>query len=72
VLILQYIDEISKAVIILIRAGAAFRVVFCLVKLVTAEDEAAQYKKRIRNTLVFYVIAELAFVVKDLIIAYYS
>jgi hypothetical protein len=69
---MQYVDEISKAVILLIRAGAAFRIVFCLVKLMTSEEEAVQYKKRIRNTLVFYIIAELAFVVKDLIITYYA
>jgi len=69
---LQYVDNISLAVIILIRAGAACRIVFCLVKLMTSEEEAAQYKKRIRNTLIFYIIAELAFVVKNLILAYYS
>jgi hypothetical protein len=69
---LDYVDQISKAVLLLIRAGAVFRVVFCLVKLMTAEEEAPQYKKRIRNTLVFYILAELAFVVKDLIIAYYG
>ena len=69
---MQYIDDISKAVIILIRVGAACRVIFCLIRMMTAEEEAAQYKKRIRNTIVFYIIAELAFVLKDLIIHYFS
>jgi len=59
-------------VIMLIRAGAACRIIFCLIKLMTSEEEAAQYKKRIRNTLAFYIVAELAFVVKNLIIAYYT
>ena len=69
---MQYIDDISKVVIILIRAGAACRVVFCLIRMMTSEEEAPQYKKRIRNTVVFYIIAELAFVIKDLVIHYFT
>jgi hypothetical protein len=69
---LQYIDDISKAVIILIRAGAICRLAFCFLRMTTAEEEAPQFKKRIRNTIVFYIIAELAFVLKDLIIHYFS
>jgi len=59
-------------VLILIRAGAAFRVVFCFIRLMTADEETALFKKRIRNTVVFYIVAELAFVFKDIIIHYFS
>jgi len=69
---MQYIDDISTAVIILIRAGAACRAIFCFIRMMTAEEEALQYKKRIRNTIIFYIIAELAFVIKDLAIHYFS
>ncbi|MDR1321167.1 MAG: mercury transporter [Gracilibacteraceae bacterium] len=69
---MPYVDEISKAVIILIRAGLACRVTLCLIALMTAEEEAAQYKKRIRNAVVFYIAAELAFVIKNIIIYYFS
>jgi hypothetical protein len=69
---LQYVDDISKAVIILIRAGAACRVVLCLIKLMTSEEDAMQYKKRIRNTVAFYIVAELAFVMKNIVIHYFS
>jgi hypothetical protein len=69
---LQYIDDISEAVLILIRAGAVCRIAFCFVRLVTAEEEAPQYKKRIRNTLVFAAFAELAFMIKDMVIRYFS
>ena len=69
---MQYIDEISKAALILIRAGAVFRVIFCFIRLMTAEEEAAQFKKRIRNTIIFYILAELAFVLKDMMIYYFS
>lgn len=33
---------------------------------------AAQYKKRARNTVIFYVIAESIWQIKDLILYYYS
>ena len=69
---MQYIDDISAVVLILIRAGAACRVVLCLIRLMTAEEEAAQYKKRLRNTMMFYIVAELAFVIKDIVIHYFA
>ena len=69
---MSLIDEISNAVLILIRAGAVCRVAYCFLRLVTADEEAAQYKKRIRNTVVFYVMAESAFVLKDIFIHYFS
>jgi hypothetical protein len=56
----------------LIRSGAVCRVALCLIKLMTAEEEAAQYKRRIRNTLTFCIVAELAFVLKNIIIRYFS
>ena len=37
-----------------------------------AEEQAAQYKKRARNTVIFYVIAESIWQIKDLILYYYS
>ena len=69
---MQYIDDISKTVIILIRAGAAFRIAFCFLRMVTAEEEALQFKKRIRNTIIFYIIAELAFVIKNIAVHYFA
>jgi hypothetical protein len=68
----QYVDGISTAVIALIRAGAVCRVVLCLIKLMTSEEEAAQYKKRIKNTVAFYIVAELAYVIKNTVIFYFS
>ncbi|MDR1208777.1 MAG: mercury transporter [Clostridiales bacterium] len=69
---MTYIDEISVAVLALIRAGAVFRAIFCLIRLSTAEEESPQFKKRLRNTVVFYIIAESAFVLKDIFVYYYS
>lgn len=49
------LDDISMAVIALIRLGAVFRFVYCMVQLQGAEEEQARYKKRAKNTVVFYV-----------------
>jgi len=68
---MNLIDEISYVILALIRAGAVCRVAYCLLRLVTAEEEAVQYKKRIRNTAIFYILAESAFVLKNLFVSYY-
>lgn len=41
-------DDISNAIILLVRIGAVARFVYCLVRLTAAEEQAAQYKKRAR------------------------
>ena len=52
------LDDISNAIIALIRVGAGFRFVYCMVRLESAEEEATQYRKRAKNTVLFYIIAE--------------
>ena len=64
-------DDLSKAIILLVRVGAVARFIYCMVRLAAAEEQAAQYKKRARNTVIFYVIAESIWI-KDLILYYYS
>lgn len=66
------IDDISMAVISLIRAGAVFRFVYCLVRLQGAEEEQAQYRKRAKNTVLFYVIAESIWQIRDIVMYYYG
>ena len=65
-------DDISKAIIILIRLGAVARFVYCMIRLSAAEEEQTQYKKRAKNTVVFYVLAECIWQIKDLVIYYYA
>lgn len=66
------IDEISKAIIILVRLGAVLRFIFCMVRLMSAEDEAATYRKRARNTVIFYILAECIWQIKDIVLYYYG
>lgn len=66
------LDDISMAVIVLIRAGAVFRFIYCMVRLQGAEEEQAQYKKRVKNTVMFYVMAECIWQVKEIVFYYYG
>lgn len=66
------LDDISTAVIVLIRAGAVFRLIYCMVRLQGAEEEQAQFKKRAKNTVLFYVLAECIWQIKDIVFYYYG
>ena len=66
------LDDISMAVIVLIRAGAVFRFIYCMVRLQGAEEEQAQYKKRAKNTVLFYVMAECIWQIKEIVFYYYG
>lgn len=65
-------DDISKAIIILVRLGAAARFIYCMIRLSGAEEEQTQYKKRAKNTVIFYILAESIWQIKDLVLYYYS
>ncbi len=65
-------DDISIAIVSLIRIGAVARFIYCMVRLSAAEEEATQYKKRAKNTVIFYIIAESIWQIKDLVLYYYS
>jgi len=66
------IDDISMAVIAVIRLGAVFRFIYCMVRLQGAEEEQTQFKKRAKNTVLFYVIAECIWQIKEIVFYYYG
>lgn len=66
------LDDISLVIISVIRLGAAFRFVYCMVRLQSAEEEQAQYKKRTKNTVLFYILAESVWNIKELVFYYYG
>jgi hypothetical protein len=53
-------------------AGVVFRIIYCFIRLQGAEDESSKYKKRIFHAIIFLIISQLAFVIKDLITNYYQ
>lgn len=66
------IDDISMAVITLIRLGAVFRFIYCMVRLESAEEEQVQYRKRAKNTVLFYVLAESVWQIREIVFFYYG
>ena len=46
-------DDVSMAIIALVRIGAAARFIYCMIRLEAAEEQAAQYKKEQRIQLFF-------------------
>ena len=68
---MEIIKELSDAFLVLIRAGTAMRVVYSFVMMSSNEDEEKAYKKKIRNVLIFYILAELSYVIKDIMFDYY-
>lgn len=65
-------DDLSVAIISLVRIGAVARFIYCMIRLQGAEEQAAQYKKRAKNTVIFYIIAESIWQIRDLILYYYQ
>ena len=65
-------DDISDAIIALVRIGAVARFIYCLIRLESAEEQQAQYKKRAINAVIFYIISECIWQIKDLILYHYS
>lgn len=59
---------------IIIRLGVACRVVICFLKMNFNNDDGgvAENKMRIKNSLIFLVVAEFAWAIKDLIFHYYD
>jgi hypothetical protein len=69
---MELVKEMADAFVMLIRVGAGLRVVYCFIRMGASEDEGAMYKKRAKNTLIFYILAESIWQIKDLVLGYYS
>lgn len=65
------IDDITNGVIMLVRLGVVARFIFCMVKLIGADEDAGRYKKRAVNSVLFWIIAESVWAIKDIVMYYY-
>ena len=66
------IDELSKIMIGIIRTGVILRFTVCMISMQKADDEVERIKKRIVNLIVFYIIAESIFQIKDILFYYFK
>lgn len=64
------LDQLSHILQALISTGLGMRCVYLFIKLMHEDEEAARYRKRLKNTVIFAVIAQLPFVIESLIIGY--
>ncbi|MDA3846929.1 MAG: mercury transporter [Vallitaleaceae bacterium] len=69
---MDIVDEMALAFIVLIRSGAVLRIVYCFISIASDEEQAATYKKRIKNTIMFYILAESVYVIRDIAMHYYG
>lgn len=69
---MDLVKEMADAFVILIRVGAAFRLVYCFIRMGTSEEESSMFKKRAKNTVIFYILSECIWQLKDLVLGYYS
>jgi hypothetical protein len=65
------VDDITNALITIVRLGIVGRFIFCMVKLIGAEDEAPRYKKRAKNAVLFWILMESIWIIKDILFYYY-
>jgi hypothetical protein len=65
------VDEITGALMIIVRLGVVARFIFCMVKLIGADEDAGKYKKRAKNAALFWIIAESVRIIKDAVLYYY-
>jgi hypothetical protein len=65
------INEISGFIQILILLGVTARIIFCFIRLQSAEEDSGLYKKRLKHALLFLILSQLAFVIKDMMLTYF-
>lgn len=68
---MQTINDISALLINVIRAGLGFRIIYCCIQLMAADEEQGMYKRRIKNSIIAVIVNELVWVIKDLVISYF-
>lgn len=69
---MNQIRDISDYLIILIRAGAVLRIIYCFTRIAGTDEEQPMYRKRIRNVIIFYILAEAVWMIKDLMTGYFA
>ncbi|MCL2086181.1 MAG: hypothetical protein FWH05_01125 [Oscillospiraceae bacterium] len=66
------INEVSRYIQILLLLGVTIRVVFCFIRLQSAEEDGELYKKRLKHAVLFLLISQLVFIIKDIVVSYFG
>lgn len=68
------INGLITALKALIRIGIICRVIFCLVRIITNNDDngVTENKQKIKHALIFLVLSECVWIIRDLVFEYYG
>lgn len=69
---MESLEELADIFIWFIRVGSVTRVSYCFLKMVISEDEVNVYKRRIKNVVIFHILAESIWALKDLVTYYFT
>lgn len=69
---MESLKELADVFIWLIRAGSTVRVAYCFLKMVVNDEEITVYKRRIKNVIIFHILAESVWALKDLVTYYFT
>ncbi len=69
---MDIVEDLALLLIVLIRSGSVLRIVYCFISMASDEEQAVTYKKRIKNTIMFYIMAESVYIIRDLAMHYYG
>jgi hypothetical protein len=66
------VGQLSSILIGLISSGAVLRLIFCLIRMATDEEQCGMYMKRAVNACVFLILSISVWMLKDLVLRYFS
>lgn len=71
---MQTMREIILLLQVVIRIGVICRVVICLLKICANNDDGGvgENKQKIKNAIIFLIMSECVWIVKDVVFSYYS
>ena len=68
---MEKLNKLIESLIILCNSGAIVRLIICLLRIAMNFDELASYKKKMKNLLVFIVLATSCLTIKCIVEKYY-
>lgn len=67
---MDIIDNMSGALIWLVRTGCVLRFSLISIAIMIDDEKEGQYKRRRKNTIIFFILAESIFQIQNLIARY--
>lgn len=69
---MEQVRELTAWLLVALPIAVAARIIYCLCVLPTDAEQEGSYRRRIRNALIFLVLAETVTGLINVVTAYYS